>query len=488
MKIGFVNVVPWRPHHECATFMAKIMESMGHQVVLIQCSGSRSHCFQKLTNQRLLECGYCQTRAIMHSLKFPGKTARISGTPSTAKTAQGVYAPSVLSSAGSCRREELDNWHTLPTGKEAGPELLAIQDDYKNLVAGFTAALNQHRIDLLFVFNGRFHDVAAAIEAANQTNTPYVSYERSWFGKGLQLNTNSDCLSIESPASRIQQQALSNEELLECFDLVNSRIRGSLTGEWRNYGQGLVNHAPSELDAALRGKVLVVPSSRSEFLGHQDYEIYGQATSVERLTLFLHHYQIPADQVIVRAHPAWKTPIGSCARSKSDAVYREWCRKHRATYIPPDDASISTYQLMQGSKLCVFNGGSAAAEATLLGVPSVVLSPCAYMDVGFVTNLAGAPSDWPDALPVMTSAEDVVLMLRYIHYRYREQVTFFDAVRQLKTTKFSFNQDHPDNIPEMARVINLATTRQISNIYYKPNTPVTSREITQIKLLNRKHH
>lgn len=347
------------------------------------------------------------------------------------------FSPSVKSSVGAALRKERDDWIDFSTSDEQ-VALESTQQDFAGMTAAFVDIFSRHRFEFLYIFNGRFHDVAAAIEAARQLHIPFATHERAWFGRGLQINLNADCLSLRY--GHHEEVRYSDADLDVAKNLIASRISNGIKGEWKGYSQSRESLDIQSVPQEYRGKHLVVPSSRSEFLGHSDFELVNE-NSLATLDAFLEFYKICAQDVIVRGHPAWVSKVGSKSISDSAREYREWCVKNGATFIEPDDHSVSTYELMVASKLGVFNGGSAVVEAIHLGLPCVLLSKSHYAKASFVTNLSVAKELWPTSLPQKVQDSDLKDVYKYVSFRYRHQVAFFNNVVADGPTKYSFKID-----------------------------------------------
>lgn len=409
----------------------------GHTTHYISCKGRRKYCYQKLVNQRHFECQYCTAKNRFTAKKSDYHTAiELEKNVKTKESQVSVnFNPSVISSVGSALRKERDDWVDFVSINEKNL-LIHTEQDFNKLTKEFLKVFSQENFDFLFIFNGRFHDVAAAIKAAKQLNIPFATHERAWFGRGMQINLNSDCLSLKH--GHYKKLRCSDGDLETAKELITKRINNGIKGEWKGYNQSRRSFDINLVPNNYKGKYLVIPSSRSEFLGHSDFELTFK-NSLATLDNFLNFYDINSQDVIVRGHPAWVSKIGNMKVSESLEEYRAWCDKNGATFIEPDDVSISTYELMLVSKLGIFNGGSAVIEATHLGLPCVLLSKSQYANANFITNLSVSKDLWPASLPDKIEELDLQDVYKYVYFRFRHQVAFFNNVIATGPTSYALN-------------------------------------------------
>ena len=199
-------------------------------------------------------------------------------------------------------------------------------------------------------------------------------------------------------------------------------------------------------------------------MGHEDFHLSGK-NSIRVLERFLEFYKINPQEIVVRGHPAWNSRIGSKAQSESASVYRGWCKRNGAIFIEPSDNSLSTYELMLVSKLGVLNGGSAVVEAVHLGLPCVALSKAHYTGCSFVTDLSQPQDLWPEALPVQVADHQVRDVYKYVDFRYRHQVSFFNNISAHGAKKYSFEVDS-ECLNEFSQLLDLGISGVKSDAAY----------------------
>ena len=463
MKIGFLNIVPWKGHHSHVKFLMECAKRNSHTVHYLSCGGGRRHCYQKLVNHRLFECQYCIIKNRVTALSSNHQvTCKVVGQQPTDGMASEKFSASVISSVGSALRKERDDWIDFATDNEL-KLLKSTEQDFRNITNEYLRTFSEHKYDFLFIFNGRFHDVAAAIKAAKKLNIPFATHERAWFGRGLQINLNTDCLSLKY-GHYDKNINYSDQDLEHAKDLVERRINNGIKGEWKVYNQSRSSLDAQSVSTKYKGKYLVIPSSRSEFLGHSDFELNDE-NSLVTLDKLLEFYNINTQEVIVRGHPAWTSKFGHNELSESAQEYRSWCVDNGATFIEPDDSSVSTYELMLVSKLGIFNGGSAVIEAVHLRLPCVALSKAHYISGSFVTDLSGAKGSWPATLPREVKESDLLDVYKYVHFRYRHQVTFFNHVFANASTKYSYNIDQ-SCLREFEAIVSMGKMGMLSDAAY----------------------
>ena len=239
MKIGFVNIVPWRGHDTHTKFLMECAKAAGLETHFISCNGGRSFCYQKLINKRLFECINCKLRA-RQVRKHSDLDQRISITEKNEKNiSKDKFNNPVISSVGSSLRLELDDWTETPNENEKGL-LKGVQNDYNQLARKLKNIFSRENYSFLFIFNGRFHDTAAAVEAARELSISFATHERAWFGSGLQVNLNTDCLSNRY-GHFLRDIRFKESDELDAISLIERRISSGIPGEWKTYNQSIDN-------------------------------------------------------------------------------------------------------------------------------------------------------------------------------------------------------------------------------------------------------
>lgn len=480
MKILFANIIPWRPHNKHMNFMARECQKLGYNTDLLVCSGKRQFCYQKTYNDNTNQCWKCWTDTAQQSMSGYFKQIHSLRKFAPDNLSQVDIHSTVLSSVASITREEFSE----NLRKSNHINLKKIQRDFDQVKSKCEKILQSNRYDIICIFNGRFHDVGALVEAAKSTGTPFVTHERAMFGDGIQLLLNESCLSLSSSLSNVDQ-ALTHNELQTAYNIVHNRIFAKRSKEWRDYKQKIdfVKLRTNKKDNSEK-KILIIPSSFSEFIGTSDYVTIDGDNSIQRLERFINNYKIPYSDIVIRAHPAWAVPMGHVKRSVADRAYSIWAERHNVEYIPPE-SKISTYELLSCSKLAVLNGGSTALEATLLRVPTVTISPAPYVNSGFCEDLSGAVSSWPKELPYQVTTEKVVKMLRYVNFRNEILPVFNKCVISKSSNKLSSNKPTKTEIDYFQRLMNLAIEGKRSGLAHHNKAIVSNSELKfcQEKLL-----
>ena len=463
----FVNVVPWRPHGEHAAYIAELMSDNGWDVRAVVCGGGLASCYQKQINGRLFECSGCKLESLNKFGVFK-KVDAITFSKDEEYSSECENWP-VLASVGTAYRVELDS-------DLDNPELRTVIDitakEYSAQVKAWREYINELKPNLVVIFNARFHDAAAVAKACSDLDVKYITHERTWFGLGLQINNNEDCVSLSGVDNVVRKRAsqpLSHEEIRRAFQLVASRLYGTNTGEWRNYGQSYDAASSFEWPSYKAGKkVLVVPSSRSEFIGHPDYRIDFD-TTIDCLDYFVKRFNLDAESIIIRSHPAWDVPIGRHEKSQSYDAYKRWAEKNGALFIEPK-SSVSTYALMEIADFAIFNGGSAVVEAALLGCPSVLLSPSPYQNAGFVEDCSSREKI--DSFDFDFENNEVLfaLALRYVYARAYDQPIFTTSVKGLSSKEYVYSRKG-DEYEDILNLIDVTSNHSDFSI-----APVSSLE------------
>ena len=291
------------------------------------------------------------------------------------------------------------------------------------------------------LFNGRIESLAAILQAAKDKSIPVVTHERGWFGNGLHMVMNDNCLSLKNLheiVSAFDDKPLTADQAYLASHFIALRIMGQKTSEWRSYNlerKEWVWQFDDKL--ASQQRILIVPSSRNEKLSHEDWRTEW-FDNREALELLLKQLKLESGNYLLRAHPNWAEKIGKASGSKIDTYYRDWCAKQNIGYVAPQD-KISTQHLIEQADIVVTNGSTAAIEAGFLGKRVINLGAASYSQSGFAETVhtkAGFANINAD-----TKRDPEVIItktLRYIYshgYRYTQ---FTDAIKPHSSSECHF--------------------------------------------------
>jgi len=282
-------------------------------------------------------------------------------------------------------------------------------------------------------------DIPRAVTyACEKYGIPYVTHERTWFGHGIQLIPNGDCLALSSLSELIREfenRPLTEEQAKQAGKLVADRFLQRNHLEWRLY-----NDKPELAEwplSASGARVLVLPSSKNEFAGHADWET-GWEDNALALDDFLDAFSIGPQQVVLRCHPNWAEKIGRVSGDRSLSFYRDWASR-RGIHCISSEEKASTYDLIQQADIVVLNGGSSAVEAGVCGKQVVCLGPARYADAGFVQVFSDRDELLIPGASVPIDPDDVIRKtLRYVYLSSSRFPQFVDFVRAVRTTSYNY--------------------------------------------------
>lgn len=239
--------------------------------------------------------------------------------------------------------------------------------------------ISKHNPDLIYLFNGRFANNRAILDAALVTNTPFLIHERGadMYKYFLKPFMPHDVEKLE-------------EEMLEVWkkNYINKELIGAQFFEKRRLGfdQGWVSFVKEENKGKglnhVSGKKLISYFSSSEDEYAAVGDIYkwnrwpSQLDAVYSLIDVIRNN--PDLYLIIRLHPH------KAEKDKSDL--QVWCNlsiPDNAMIIMPDDP-IDTYKLIEQSSIVVTSGSTVGIEAVYWGKPSICLGPSLFSKLNAV--------------------------------------------------------------------------------------------------------
>lgn len=447
MKIGFSNLFSFRPHVEHLYYLSTLARNAGHESFFFTCDGGVSNCYPRALKgtSKLIECPKCIAGGIRSYPVGP----IISTSAGSAELDTSTLDSLALSSSCTLTRTETDlEWYE--------PEVIATRQSlYGPMASVHQSALRwieHNQLNAVICFNGRMDLTRALTYACTQAGIPYITHERTWFGDGLNLVPNQNCLSIAAIHTMVQDfesKPLTAVQAKLAGKLVSERFLQRNSLEWRVYNK---KPEPAAWPLASSGlKVLVLPSSRNEFAGHDEWKS-GWTDNTIALDDLFEAFSIKPEQVVLRCHPNWSENIGKVSGRRSLELYRDWTKK-RGIFCISSEQKASTYDLLQQADMIVVNGSSSAIEAGACGKQVICLGPVNYENAGFVRVFrdrdalfcAGAllPID-PDLIIRKT--------LRFVYLSARRFPQYVDYVSAIETTRYTyFEGADPERIFSMLR-------------------------------------
>jgi hypothetical protein len=442
MRIGFSSIYSWRPHMEHLQYLAGLVRQAGHETFYLTCDADLPTCYSREIRPNRpawVCCAIC----------------RIGGARS--------YADRNVSSIGELVSEEDSGGDTRGWGLSSASTLGRFEsdadfasDDFGILAArfepvartGYLAAkrwIEREELDAICVFNGRMDATRGILEAARSMGIRCISVERPWFGNGLHLIPDENCLGLDEVSRLVAEwrdKPLSRVQALRAASHVALRFLRRNGKEWRAYNTSArVTAWPV---SGARRRILLVPGSRNEVWGHPDWA----SPWPERTAAFdaiIDHLGLRSEDVVLRCHPNWGERIGSKFGELPENYYTTWA-KERDIYTIPSKDTTSTLGLIEHADAIVVCGGSAALETAIIGKQVIAISPSVYQSAGFQTAVS-SPADL-DNLSLLVDEADQVrrsksaqiskYALRFCYTVAYRVAQFVNHVRCVKPTEYRY--------------------------------------------------
>jgi hypothetical protein len=401
MRIGFCSIYSWRPHVEHLEFIATLAKQDGHETFYLTCDADFPTCYaRELRPDRsaLVHCTVCRIGGVRsytnHNVSSIGSL--VTEGCAKDKTAHGW----ALSSASTLGRFESDSDFA--------------SDDFRNLAARLEPVadmahgaakrwIEKERLDAICVFNGRMDATRGILEAARTAGIRIITVERTWFGNGLHLTPDENCLGLGEVSRLVAEwrdQPLDRAQASSAAHYVALRFLRRNDTEWRAYNtNATVTDWPL---AGTRRRILLTPGSRNEVWSHPDWA----SAWPERTAAFdavIDQLNLSSKDVVLRCHPNWGEKIGSRGGELAESYYSKWAR-HRGIFTIGSRDSISTLGLIEQADAIVVCGGSAALEAAVIGKQVIAVSPSAYQSAGFESTVC--TPDQLKSLTLLVDADD----------------------------------------------------------------------------------
>jgi hypothetical protein len=443
MRIGFCSIFSWRPHTEHLYYLSMLARQAGHETFFLTCDADLPSCYGRELRPARAAWRHCTS-------------CRIGGIRSY--TSANVDAIGTLARDSTYRSAHLTDWSHSSAGTlgrfESAEDFAG--GDFTILVQRLEPAarrtymaarrwIERHQLDAVVVFNGRMDATRGVFEAAVAAGARCISLERTWFGDGLQLLPDENCLglrAIDRMMDEWRDVPLQRGQALRAVSHVAARFLRRNTKEWRAYNTGA--SATSWPTAGGKRRVLLTPSSRNEVWGHPDWALQWPDLTAA-FDALMDQFDLRGADVILRCHPNWGERIGARDGALSERHFTDWARRRDVHVIASTDTT-STLGLIEQADAVVVCGGSAALEAGILGKQVIALGPSIYQCAGFQSSAYGSAQLQKlrllvDADAPQQAAEAAHIerqTLRFCHTMVYRVPQFVRFVRSLTTTRYEY--------------------------------------------------
>lgn len=379
MRIGLVSLYSWRPHVEHMYFLADLLRNDGHDVEFLTCDADLPACYtREIRNIRpgWQECLLCRAGGLR------------SYSSSNVSSIGDYAAPNIklpesakdwaLSSASTLGRFESDSDFASEPFWEIA---LRLQPAAEKAYKAANHWIKSKRLEGLLVFNGRMDATRAIFEAGVGIGIPVLTLERSWFGDGLQILPQENCLGLRSINRMVSEWAgkpLTAGQASLAASHIAARFLKLNHKEWRAYNLNSIDE-PWPVVGGTR-KILLIPGSRNEFWGHPDC-VSDWDHPVDAYDALMQHFGLQPKDLLLRCHPNWGENIGKADGRLVEEYYVDWANS-RGVGVVPSTSSMSTLKLIDQADAIVLASGTAALEAGALGKQIIGISPSHYQESG----------------------------------------------------------------------------------------------------------
>lgn len=436
MKVGFINVYPYRPHAHQAKYLERMAKLLGWETYALVCDGNAEKCYlRELKGTGRLECAKCIIGGL-RSFSFDcTDSAWRYWDDNVPKPEHGVF---VESSAYTLTRVE--SWEQRQSEIVEQKKSLLLPSAV-NFYHATLKWIEHRQLDVVIAFNGRMDLTRAVVEACGAANIPFITHERPLFGHGLILNRNSNCSSLAS-IHRINQEfstkSLTMDQCKIAAKLAAERLTGGNPMEWKRYNSNAEKTRSWPVpSSALR--VLVCPSSKNELLGHPDWATAWK-DNTDALDLAVSHGWFGYNDLLVRFHPSWSVSFGKISARLCEMHYRQWC-EHRGVAFIESASKTSTQDLIRLADVVVLNGSNTIFEAGILGKPVLCLGASPYSYSGAARDILSesdfSGQNFNEVLKMDRSAL-IRQTLRYYYSKAAREPIFTNYVRSQSVTECTF--------------------------------------------------
>jgi len=390
------------PHFETELEIAELHLAAGDAVTLLACHGELDACDVNPRHRRTI-CAECISRG-QQGAKLLARPLHVQRafTRTATVAAELAQIPARFSSLESLKAFHLDQFDIgyaalsslVTLTRDPDVDLVAHADLLHRLLRASWLAyrsvqrhLQEKSVDRLYVFNGRFAPLRAALRACQAVGVPCLVHERGHDLDHYALFRDTlphDLVSMDRQIREAWDRAGSaSRRTGVARQWYERRARGAETNFKSFVTSQQANRLPDGWDST-KTNIAIFTSSEDEFVAIGDSwrnplyprQLSGLSAilaSLSDIRSNLHLY--------VRMHPN----LAEVDNRQTRAMRQ--LSAEGLTVIPPED-SVSTYDLMRRADKVVSFGSTAGIEAAYWGTPSILAGPCFYRELGSTYNPA----------------------------------------------------------------------------------------------------
>lgn len=436
MRVGFINVYPYRPHAHQAKYLERLAKSLGWETYALVCDGNAPQCYlRELKGTGRLECAKCIVGGL-RSFSFDHTDSAWRYWENITPAAD--YGSFVESSAYTLTRVESWDQRQSSLVEEKKAHLLPSAVNFYHATLKW---IEHRQLDAVITFNGRMDLTRAVIEACKSANIAFITHERPLFGHGLILNRNANCSSLQGIHKINREYACKPLNAIQsrvAAKLAAERLTGGNPLEWKRYNSNAIK-TQSWPVSSNGPKVLVCPSSKNELLGHPDWETEWR-DNTDALDIAVSHGWFSYRDVLVRFHPSWSVNFGKISAQLCELHYRQWC-EHRGVKFIESSSKTSTQDLIRLADVVLLNGSNTVFEAGIIGKPVICLGPSPYSHSGAAFDVLAMDDFLKINFDEVLRTDSKVLVsktLRYYYSKAAREPLFTNFVRSKTVTECAF--------------------------------------------------
>jgi hypothetical protein len=367
-------------------FLARLVQDADQAAVFLACDGDMPACYtRELRDVRpdWMECLLCRAGGVR---SFTGTGLSSIGGLASDRNLSGLARAREWASSSASTLGRFES----PADYES-PAFRVMRDRLapgaQRAYSAARAWIGLERLDAVCVFNGRMDATRAIFEAARDAGIRAVSFERSWFGDGLQILPDENCLGLHAVHAMVGEwssRPLTLHQALHSAGRIASRLTRTNTTEWRAYNTQARRGTWPAQDGSRR--ILLLPGSLNEIWGDPEWQSsWSEATA--DYDAIIDHLKLSRYDVVLRCHPNWGERIGKNDGRLPERYYTDWARA-RGVHVIASRDTVSTMDLIAQCDAVVLANGSAALEAAAMGKQVIATAPSIYQEAGFRTDVS----------------------------------------------------------------------------------------------------